>query len=91
MLCGRGIELDLEFNATAERHHDGVGARLRPRSPHFVGKGHAIDAHNLGRNAPKDAGAVYISEVQADVGIRRGIDQTPSPSRAGSCSAAIGT
>ena len=84
MLRGRGIELDVELDAPTGRHHDRIGARLRLWSPHLVGEWHAIEARNLDRNAPNDAGPVDIGKMQADVGIRRSIDETPKLLPAGS-------
>jgi hypothetical protein len=50
---------------------------LRVRSPRFVGERHAIEAHNLDRNVPNHAGPVDVSKLQADVRVRRGIDEAP--------------
>ena len=77
MLRGRGIELDVELDAPTRRHPDRAGAHLRLPSPHFVGEGHAIEAYYLDGNAPNGARAIDISEVHAEVRIRRGIDETP--------------
>ncbi len=55
MLRRRDVELDVELDAPAGRHHDRVGACLRLRLPHLVGERHAIEADNLDRNASNDA------------------------------------
>ena len=83
MLWGRRIELDIELDATAGRHHDRVGASLRLRSTHVVGERHAVETHNFDRNAPLDAGAVDVNKVNADIRVRRGIDETPKLFSAG--------
>jgi len=84
MLGRRGIELDVEFNASAWRHHDRVRAALGLRPPRFVGERYAVEARDLDRNAPRVAGAVDVGEVQPDVGVRRRIDETPKLLAAGS-------
>src|SRR6202048_1485880 len=83
MLCGRGVEPDIKLDAPARRHHDRVYARFRLRSPELVGERHAIETHNLNRDAPSDAGPVDVSEAHADVCVRRGIDETPELFSAG--------
>jgi hypothetical protein len=58
-------------DAPSRRHHDRVCGRLRLRSPDVVGERHAIESHNLDRNAPSDGGPVDVNEVQANVCVRR--------------------
>src|SRR5437868_3156815 len=73
----RGIQLDVEFKASARRHHDWIRARLRLRLPRSVGEGYAIETHDLDRNTSNATGAVDVGEVQAHICVCRRIGETP--------------
>ena len=78
VLRGRGIELDVELDAPARRHHDRVSRLFAPSVAPFCRR----TVRHRGPQPRSECSepmpdAVDVSKMQADVRVRCGIDETP--------------